>query len=334
MAAVDIDSVGDILLEVGKHRFRVSSNVLSLASPVFSAIFHSGFSEDIEPDVCVDNPKTIPLPGDDPKAVEFFCRLVHLQLNTVPREPKVEELETLAVFCDKYQATESMLFCCTLWVNQLALNATSQTLSRLLPIADLLDLPHCFAKVSNLLILQHEGSFRDLPGLQDNPLLRRDFAGERSCHEYSHESIQLTHVDDLATTQRTFNYEFERVMLRPVFQLTEHDCTPCQQNAGLYLHWLRKKKGIHDLSHNAWYFPTDLKALQSTLADMTTELKGWNHGNSHERCRRATPESLRTETLKYLNELRTSELMLCLDCIRTDRRSRITSQCRMSHKAR
>jgi hypothetical protein len=83
--------------EDGQRIYKVSSLAMSMASPIWKAMFNpaSGFRES-NPDVAVE------FPEDDPNMMLILLRIAHLQFNEVPKSITFACLRELAVLCDKY----------------------------------------------------------------------------------------------------------------------------------------------------------------------------------------------------------------------------------------
>ena len=85
-----IDPDSDIIITVGKTGFQVSSKVLSLASPVFKALFAPSFAEG---QFVIDNARLI---DDDPETLDIMCCLFHHE--PAPPSPiGIERLEKMAI---------------------------------------------------------------------------------------------------------------------------------------------------------------------------------------------------------------------------------------------
>ena len=105
-----IDPEGDAILVCGEIKFQVSSKVLSLASPVFSALFSPRFAEGQLPP---SQPSRIELHDDDAESMRFMCAVLHHK-STCANAVGLEGLERLAVLTDKYDVrTPSKLFALT-----------------------------------------------------------------------------------------------------------------------------------------------------------------------------------------------------------------------------
>lgn len=115
---MDPDPEGDVILSIGPDpesavRLRVSSKLLSLASPVFATMFSSKFIEGKARSA--ENPRTVSLPDDYPKAVIWFCRAVHFQM-AARVEISLTMFVELAIFCDKYDCSKGLRPWSSLWL--------------------------------------------------------------------------------------------------------------------------------------------------------------------------------------------------------------------------
>lgn len=93
-----IDPEGDIILICHEIEFRVSSKVLSLASPVFKALFSPTFAEGQPTSSKVSR---IQLHDDDADSMRFMCAVLHHKCASA-NGIGLERLERLAVVTDKY----------------------------------------------------------------------------------------------------------------------------------------------------------------------------------------------------------------------------------------
>lgn len=100
----DIDPAGDLVLLVGVDEdsklLRVSSRVLTLASPVLSALLSPRFKEGNSLSDSTGVPQ-IPFPEDNPEAMEWLCQTLHFKTK-VTDEVSFPLVKNLAVLCDKY----------------------------------------------------------------------------------------------------------------------------------------------------------------------------------------------------------------------------------------
>lgn len=105
-----LDPEGDATLEVGeapaRRRFLVSSKALKLASPYFARLFGPHFSEgeQIQRSGCAH----VPLPEDDPAALETILRTLHYQEPEGMEQVSTKQLVVLALHCDKYLCSKAL----------------------------------------------------------------------------------------------------------------------------------------------------------------------------------------------------------------------------------
>lgn len=92
---------GDVTLIVGKadgiqQPIQASKTAMSLASPVWKAMFSQAWAEHDAPE--------IPLPEDDIEAILLVLRIAHLRFEDLPKKEHLtfSRLLDLAVICDKY----------------------------------------------------------------------------------------------------------------------------------------------------------------------------------------------------------------------------------------
>jgi hypothetical protein len=101
---VSLNDSGDRKLIVGQKEdgqriYQVSSVAMSMASPVWKAMFNptSGFQES-NPDAPVE------FPEDDPDALLILLRIAHLQFHEIPKSISFAWLTELAILYDKYDS--------------------------------------------------------------------------------------------------------------------------------------------------------------------------------------------------------------------------------------
>ncbi|KAL7806861.1 hypothetical protein V8C44DRAFT_338495 [Trichoderma aethiopicum] len=107
---VQLDPEGDATFIINgsecPQEYRVSSKVLSLASPVFYKLFGPNFKEGQE--VRRGDHPRISLEDDDPKAMGLILSILHHKSSQVPLKMEPEALATLAIHCDKYDCNEAL----------------------------------------------------------------------------------------------------------------------------------------------------------------------------------------------------------------------------------
>ena len=115
MVNIDIATEGDVIFVLQQTRLRVSSVILSSASPVFKVMFGPNFAEG-QGHRTAREPREVPLHDDDLGAITRLCRILHHQDETDdtilasigPVERCVDGLLALTVVSDKYGCTDSV----------------------------------------------------------------------------------------------------------------------------------------------------------------------------------------------------------------------------------
>lgn len=115
MANIDIAAEGDVIFVLQQTRLRVSSVILSSASPVFKAMFGPNFAEG-QGNRSAGEPREVSLFDDDVSAMTRLCRILHHQDETKdtpltsigPVDSCVDGLFALTVVSDKYGCTDSV----------------------------------------------------------------------------------------------------------------------------------------------------------------------------------------------------------------------------------
>ena len=103
---IDVDPAGDVILTVGSEecgdqaRLRVSSKVLSLASPGFGAMVSPKWSDSANKASCSE-PQHIPLPEDNPSPMEWICHILHF-CKDISTNKDISFLVSVAQLCDKH----------------------------------------------------------------------------------------------------------------------------------------------------------------------------------------------------------------------------------------
>ncbi|KAK5994309.1 hypothetical protein PT974_04782 [Cladobotryum mycophilum] len=109
-SAVPLDPDGDAILiledPTGEKRFLVSSKILSLASPVFSSLFTSGFKEGIQ--TRRGDCPSIPLREDNADAMEIILSILHYKNDDIPNLMDAESLAHVAIQSDKYDCNHAL----------------------------------------------------------------------------------------------------------------------------------------------------------------------------------------------------------------------------------
>jgi hypothetical protein len=169
MATTDIDAAGDVVVQIGEERIRISSKVMSLASPVFKAMFTSGFKEGLTPQATASNPSIISLPDDDPTAFICLSRAIHFQGFELPEHVDIAFFEKLASLYDKYQCAAPIASYVQAPLEKLAASASTRGISKILFVAYLLDAPHLFSSASWKMVINQETPWLAIPDAMNHP---------------------------------------------------------------------------------------------------------------------------------------------------------------------
>ncbi|OCT51897.1 hypothetical protein CLCR_09200 [Cladophialophora carrionii] len=159
----------DVVIEVDGERIRVSSKVMSLASPVFKVMFTSGFKESLTSRGTASDSSSISLPDDDPVAFLYLSKVVHFQDPKPPNNVDIVFFENLALLYDEYQCTARIASCVQAPLEKLAVSAPIDDLYKIILVACLLDAPHLCSSTSWKILVAQEGPFLAAPETMNHP---------------------------------------------------------------------------------------------------------------------------------------------------------------------
>lgn len=141
-----------------KLHLLVSSKMLSLASSVFAATLSSKFKEGLSKDGWLET-SSISLPDDEVEAFTVICKAIHYRVDDIPEDLSLSCLKNLAIVCDKYDMTRSLMGWNTAWLRAGIESSAPEDFSKLLLAAYVLDIPAMFSKLSWEIIIPQAGSF-------------------------------------------------------------------------------------------------------------------------------------------------------------------------------
>ncbi|KAK3687682.1 hypothetical protein B0T22DRAFT_478979 [Podospora appendiculata] len=171
---------------------RVSSSVLCLVSPVFSAMLNGPMAEGAA-FRAPGSPRPFPitLPEDDGDAFAILANVFHHRIEQLSFLPPTAVLLSLAVLVDKYACAPALMPYGVLWLQRAANRPHEDEYAgllgrcNLLLFAYVLDLPWQFAQLSWDVLLMHRQLLKDetdygleLPIPPEHELLRHDLHGE------------------------------------------------------------------------------------------------------------------------------------------------------------
>ena len=159
VAEVAVAPEGDLLLEVpsknGLARFKVSSQVMCLVSPVFRAMLgpSSMFKEACELRASPSCYR-LSLEGDDPEAFVAILYVLHCQTEKVPSSISFEDLFHMAIICDKYDCALAVAVWVDIWTTGWRESAFETAYSEWMFISWTFCLPSVFEPLSRKIVME------------------------------------------------------------------------------------------------------------------------------------------------------------------------------------
>jgi hypothetical protein len=146
---------GDVRLKLGKAgetttNVLVSSVVLSLASPVFEAMFNGNFAEGQS--LSSHSPREVPLPDDDMESILLICKITHMQIAELAEELSVAAFTTFAIMVDKYQCGKAVQAWSKVWSAAIFQHPPGDDFEKMILATYLLDVPYEFYKTTVILV--------------------------------------------------------------------------------------------------------------------------------------------------------------------------------------
>jgi hypothetical protein len=156
----------DVILEVSGNEGRldlcVSSEALSLASPVFSTMFSSGFKEGIQQNKEREHLR-VPLPEDNGDVMLIICLICHHRGDELRDEYEARKVLDLAYASEKYSFTDALRPWSSIWLNASLGEHPQDDRSRLLGAACMFDNWKEFSRISFDIICHHTGPILQYP---------------------------------------------------------------------------------------------------------------------------------------------------------------------------
>lgn len=165
----------------------VSSKVLSLASPVFKAMFFGNFKEGLElarnKAIGSSEPYPVELPDDYANAALVVCSILYSKTKQIPERLHLCYMEELGIFVDKYQCGHVLKHAAQIWMNGTEMLAGwindmrdfdpnrfsgevgLHHLVEGIVLAYLVDLPYEYTMIASLLVKHDEGPETQLDDL-------------------------------------------------------------------------------------------------------------------------------------------------------------------------
>jgi hypothetical protein len=237
---ITIDPRGDVTLVLasadggsGKphYELEVSSNVLSLASPVFSAMFSSRYREgsSIRENTAAGNTTRISLPDDDPEAMIHLCRLLHHKSN--PNELlELKVLGEVAILCHKYDCTSTAIIqrSVEFWLQPKYMDLSDMAnLKKALLVTYIFDNPDAFRSVASTYVMNASGTVAESPidTGYDIELPQHFYSENPQRYVYIMPDLGLTNPLALAAIRRTaVNQKLLGAIYDTFIQLGSDEC--------------------------------------------------------------------------------------------------------------
>lgn len=154
--SITIDPHGDVKLILDEGTLRVSRIALRRNSSVFRAMLdkNSKFWEASDDAIGIDQLRNIPLREDNFNAMKIVMRIVHQQNDQVPTEVTFDQLDNIAVVCDKYDLRECLMPWSLLWSQPYYENIEQDYFERWLFISIVFRNESAFTRITKYLILE------------------------------------------------------------------------------------------------------------------------------------------------------------------------------------
>lgn len=150
---------GDVIFVVGDEQrpLKVHSVFLRTVSSVFNAMLGPHYREGAN--LSSDCPKVIPLPEDDPEAMEIIFNIIHFRLDAVRDQFEPEDVLCLAIATDKYDLAQALRLSTRDWLQQCNSTQNPKESWKLVKASYLLLNDRAFEANTRGLLYHHGGSF-------------------------------------------------------------------------------------------------------------------------------------------------------------------------------
>jgi hypothetical protein len=305
---------GDVILKPRPHEgtaavFLVSSVILSLASPVFEAMFSGNFAEGQA--LSVNSPREVPLPDDDLQSMLLICNITHMQTPALPKKLSIDDFANFATTCDKYQCIEAVEAWSKVWAANIFQDPVSDKFESMILATYVLDIPHEFYQAV-IMITRDQST--------DAVVVATEF-------------LPMVLFDNLHAIRRKTDKQFSTALDTVTRNLG--CCKASQTVIGEFMVNLRAA-GLWPLTSRA---VSDLRTRVNIMAEDSkfecnaVKISGPGRGRrigSSSGCCCQTGSSIMTKLAVELNDFYNSIPGLCLDCIKK-LASEDTRECRIRH---
>jgi hypothetical protein len=157
----------DLILSFGsdqRAKLPASSQVLSVASHVFAAMFSNNFAEGQT--LFHLTPKEVELAEDDPESMCVIISILHHRNCDVPLSLDIDRILSIATVADKYDLSAALRWAATCWFRSCTRNSLGICVT-LSIAAYMLNLQAEFRNVTSRLVLDHNWTVGGLLTLMD-----------------------------------------------------------------------------------------------------------------------------------------------------------------------
>ncbi|KAH0551543.1 hypothetical protein GP486_007240 [Trichoglossum hirsutum] len=311
------DPNGDVILELSRPdetrvHIRVSSKVLSMASPVFAAMFGSEFKEGLSnhrsSSADGGGAYVVPLPDDDAEAFVAICNVIHFRSDEVPHKPSIVCLQNIAFIADKYDCTKALTAQTAQWLRSWIDAPRPVEWRKLLFVAYVMDTADAFSRIS-----------WEILRTQIGPMLS---PSELAGHELIHHNL----LAEFRVRKSEIDMDVLKSVDGPITRLLGSNCGIGSSSVWRYCRELYGR-GMWPLTERLQRMDlVTIFAVLMTFPEMKSDVCGYTRCNF---CRGLDFQGeLRNMRDRIMNERRG----LCLDCVKTEGKSRIEHACRIRHQ--
>lgn len=175
---IEIAPRGDVIFVLGgsKIKLKVSSEVMTLSSPAFHAMFRPDRPWTESQNLSEDQPTEVSLPDDHPEAMKLICEVLHHQHDAHKAEyPEWKLVAHVSRLTNKYFLQKALGYASERWltyhVDRIRKNHyTDAEANELLATAYLYDCPRLFRTISRDLVVYHRFTFKDIASMPEAPI--------------------------------------------------------------------------------------------------------------------------------------------------------------------
>ncbi|KXT02433.1 hypothetical protein AC578_7818 [Pseudocercospora eumusae] len=160
---IDIAPSGDVVLICAPseksdmpHRLRVSSAILSLASPVFKALLGPKFREGNT--LASNGYVEVPLPDDAVEPMIVLLKVLHWSPDSMSLVPKIDEMFIIGAVTDKYDCISAISHSAHFWISSATLASVDAETAQLITLARIFRQDALFTQLCDKLIMQAVGN--------------------------------------------------------------------------------------------------------------------------------------------------------------------------------